>query len=65
MIQLYKGDHFKFSHMPWMKDLLDRPTIKKVIIMKSTAVGKTAHIPQLFTKKRIEETTVEKGLFDE
>jgi septin family protein len=65
MIDLYKGDCFQFQHSLWVKDLLKHPITKEVIVMKSSAVGKTTFFPELFKKKCTEDTAVDKGLFDE
>ena len=66
-IDLYKGDCLEFSKIHYLEDLTRHPLAKEIIVMKSSAVGKTTFIPEYFdiAKKRIEDTVVEKGLIDE
>lgn len=62
-IDLYKGECLEPWSCLWLADLLKHPITKEVIVMKTSAVGKTTYIPELYKEKRIEDTVVEKGLF--
>ena len=54
MTDLQKWKYFESYKAHEIEDLVRHPKTKQIIVMKSSAVGKTTYIPELF-KKRIEE----------